>query len=85
MDELKIKTKLMRGILSKIIESSIKKKTGYKIKIRLNDVDVSINDNVAYVHLDANGEISVDEFKKFLRINGLEDWDFSLFLFVSRN
>lgn len=73
MDELKIKTKLMRGMLSKVIEMLIHKKTGYKIKIQLNDIDVSITDDVAHVHLNIDGDIDVNEFKKISRIIGLEE------------
>lgn len=73
MDELKIKTKLMRGMLSKVIEMLIRKKTGYKIKIQLNDIDVSITDDVAHVHLNVDGDIDVNEFKKISRIIGLEE------------
>lgn len=73
MDELKIKTKLMRGMLSKVIEMLIRKKTGYKIKIQVNDIDVSITDDVAHVHLNVDGDIDVNEFKKISRIIGLEE------------
>ena len=73
MDELKIKTKLMRGMLSKIIEMMINKKTGYKVKIQLNDIDVSITEDIAHIHLDVDGDVNANDLKKFSRIIGLED------------
>ena len=73
MDELKIKTKLMRGMLAKIIEMMINKKTGYKIKIQLNDIDVSITEDIAHIHLDVDGDVNANDLKKFSRIIGLED------------
>lgn len=73
MDEVRIKTKLMRGILSKLIEALIRKKTGYKVKVKLNDIDVVINESTAHIHLDIDGYINVDEFKKISQIIGLED------------
>ena len=73
MDELKIKTKLMRGMLSKVIEMLIHTKTEYKVKIQLNDVDVTINESVAHIHLDVDGDMSVNEFTKVQRILGTED------------
>lgn len=73
MDELKIKTKFMRGMLSKVLEMSIRTKTGYKVKIQLNDVDVSITEDIAHVRLDVSGDIATSEFKKFQRIIGLEE------------
>lgn len=73
MDELKIKTKLMRGMLSKAIEMIIRNKTGYKVKIQLNDIDVSITEDVAHIHLDVDGDLNANELKKFSRIIGLEE------------
>lgn len=73
MDELKIKTKLMRGMLSKVIEMLIRTKTGYKVKIQLNDIDVTITDDVAHIHLNVDGDINTNEFKKISRIIGLEE------------
>ncbi len=43
MDEMKVKlsTKFMRGIVSKLIARSIKKKYGCKVDIQLNELDIS--------------------------------------------
>lgn len=73
MDELKIKTKLMRGMLAKVLEMLIRNKTGYKVKIRLNDIDVTITEDVAHVHLDVDGDVNANDLKKFSRIVGLEE------------
>lgn len=73
MDEVKIKTKLMKNILSRLISTLIRKKTGYKVKVQLNDIDVVINDSTAHIHLDVDGDINIDEFKKISQIIGLED------------
>ncbi len=73
MDELKIKTKFMRNMLSKILETMLCKKTGYKVKIQLNAIQVSITEEKAHIHIDVDGEMNVDEFKKISRIIGLED------------
>lgn len=73
MDEVKIKTKLMKNILSRLISTLIRKKTGYKVKVQLNDIDVVINDSTAHIHLDVEGDINIDEFKKISQVIGLED------------
>lgn len=73
MDEVKIKTKLMKNILSRLISTLIRKKTGYKVKVQLNDIDAVINDSTAHIHLDVDGDINIDEFKKISQIIGLED------------
>lgn len=75
MDILKIKTKFMRTILSKVLEKLIQKKTGYKIKIQLNEVDVMITDDNAHVHLNVEGDMNVNELKKFTKLIDAEDGD----------
>lgn len=75
MDALKVKTKFMRSVLSKVIEKLIQKKTGYKVKIQLNEVDVNVTDNNAYIRLNVEGNMSVDELKKFMKMIGVEDGD----------
>lgn len=75
MDALKVKTKFMRSVLSKVIEKLIRKKTGYKVKIQLNEVDVSVTDNNAHIRLNVEGDMSIDELKKFMKVIGVEDGD----------
>ena len=42
MDELKmnLSSKFMRGIVTKIISKAVYKKTGYKVEIDLNNINV---------------------------------------------
>jgi hypothetical protein len=75
MDVLKIKTKFMRNVLSKIIETLIQKKTGYKVKIQLNDIDVAITDDNAHISLNVEADMNVNELKKITKIIGTEDRD----------
>lgn len=75
MDVLKVKTKFMRSMLSKVIEKLIRKKTGYKVKIQLNEVDVNVTDNNAHICLNVEGDMSIDELKKFMKVIGVEDGD----------
>lgn len=63
----------MRNMLSNILETVIRKKTGYKAKIQLNAIQVSITEEAAHIHIDVNGEMNVNEFKKISRIIELED------------
>ena len=67
MDEMKIKlsTKFMRNIVSKLIARTIYKKYGYKIDIQLNDLDVSVIDGETKVA--ANVEVKLDS-KEFMNI-----------------
>lgn len=72
MDELKIKSKLMRNLLTKAISKMIQKKYGYKIDIQLNDLDVSIVDGKAHLHTDIDLEIDNNEFMKIVKSIGLD-------------
>ena len=50
MDEMKLKlsTKFMRGIVSKLIARSIYKKYGYRVNVQLNDLDINRSVKVKY-------------------------------------
>ena len=75
MDVLKIKTKFMQNILSKIVETLIQKKTGYKIKIQLKDIDMTITEDNAHISLNAEADMSINELKKVTKIIESKDWD----------
>lgn len=75
MDILKIKTKIMRSILSRMIETWIQKKTGYNIKIQLKDIDASITNDNAHINLNTEIDININELKKFTKIINAEDQD----------
>lgn len=69
MDELKLNlsSKFMRGIVTKIISKAVYKKTGYKIEIDLNNINVEVVNGKAYIHVDADAEIDNDELMKIVK------------------
>ena len=73
MDELKLNlsSKFMRGIVTKIISKAVYKKTGYKIEIDLNNINVEVVNGKAYIHVDADAEIDNDELMKI--VNTIKD------------
>ena len=73
MDELKITSKIMTKIISKGIVMVIKKKLGYNIDIQVHEIRVIVNDGKAHVYLNAEGDVDINEFKKFTKSIGLED------------
>ena len=75
MDVLKIKTKFIQNILSKIIETLIQKKTGYKIKIQLKDIDMTITEDNAHISLNAEADMNINELKKVTKIIESKDLD----------
>ena len=73
MDELKITSKIMTKIISKGIAMVIKKKLGYNVEIQVHEIRVTVNDGKAHVYLNAEGDVDINEFKKFTKSIGLED------------
>ena len=69
MDELKlnISSKFMRGIVTKLISKAVYKKTGYKIGIELNNINVEVINGRAHIHINADAEIDNDELMKIVR------------------
>lgn len=69
MDELKmnLSSKFMRGIATKIISKAVYKKTGYKVEIDLNNINVEVVNGKAYIHVDADAAIDNDELMKIVK------------------
>jgi hypothetical protein len=74
MDEMKVKltTKFMRGIVSKLISKTIYKKCGYKVDIQLNGLDISVIDGETSVSANVELKLSSDEFIKLIKSVGLD-------------
>ncbi len=68
-DELKIKlgSSFMRGIVSKLIAKSIYKKYGYKVNIKLDDLDIWSIDGDTSIKVNAEIKMNSKEFKKFIK------------------
>ena len=73
MDELKITSKIMTKIISKGIAMVIKKKLGYNVDIQVHEIRATVNDGKVHVYLNAEGDVDINEFKKFTKSIGLED------------
>lgn len=75
MDEMKLKlsTKFMRNIAAKLIARTIYKKTGYKVNIQLNELDVNVVDGEMYISTSIEARVNSNEFVKIMQNIGLED------------
>lgn len=69
MDEMKLKltTKFMRGIVAKLIAKAIYKKTGCKVNIQLNDLDISIIDGETSINTNVEVKLNSNEFMKIMK------------------
>ena len=85
VDEMKMKlsTKFMKNVLSKLISKALYKKLGYKIDIRLNDINVEFIDGETNIHADVDLKLDKEEFTKIIKSSDL-DWagNGSFFLFA---
>lgn len=74
MDELKVKlsTRFMRNIVTKIIAKTIFKKFGYKVDIQLNKIEVEAIDGKVYLHVDVDAETTNEDFAKIIKSIGLD-------------
>lgn len=73
MDEMKLKlsTRFMRNVASKLIARFVYKKTGYKVNIHLDELDVSVIDGETKII--ANVELKMDS-KEFMKmVKSIED------------
>lgn len=69
MDGMKIESKFLTGVISKILERTIKRKLGYQTDIRVNAVNVTFTeDGNAHAHLDVDCGMSKDEFLNILKV-----------------
>lgn len=71
MDEMKIGSKFTTGIISKLVSMVIRKKLGYEVELKLNEVNATVIDGKTHVHLDVDAELDKDELMKILTSIGL--------------
>ena len=73
MDIMKISSKFTTSLLSKIVEKTLSKKLGYKIDIQINDIEATIDNGKAHVHVNIDAEMNSNDFTKVIKNIGL-DW-----------
>lgn len=69
MDEMKLtlSTKFMRNVVAKIIAKIVYKKTGYKVNIQLNELDINVIDGETHISTSVEAKLSSDEFIKIIK------------------
>lgn len=69
--KLNLTTKFMKGIVTKMIATTIRKKFGYNIDIQINEILVSTENGKIHLHADVVAETTNEEFVKILKSAGL--------------
>ena len=74
MDEMKLRlhTKFMRNVASKLIAKMIYKKTGYKVDIQLHDLDIEVVDGETKINTNVEVKLDSKEFRKIIKSAGLD-------------
>lgn len=74
MDELKLKlsTRLMRGMVAKLVSKAIYKKTGYNFDVQFNEIDIKTEDGKIRIHANVDADITNEEFVKIIKSIGLD-------------
>ena len=68
MDERRIGSKYLQGIISKIIKSVIRKRLGVEADVQFNDpITVSFDGENANVHVNLNATLSRNDLDKLLK------------------
>ena len=68
-DELRMRlgSSFMKGIVSKLIARSIYKKYGYKVTVRLDDLDIWSIDGDTSIKVNAELKMNSKEFKQLMK------------------
>lgn len=64
--KIKLSTKLMKDLLTKIVRKMIKKKYGCDVCIHLNDLNIELTDGRAYVHLNVDADMNQYDLMKVM-------------------
>ena len=74
MDEMRIKltTNFMKGIASKLIARSIKKKYGYKVNVDIKDLDIWSIDGDTSISTNVEIKMNSSEFNKLMKTIGMD-------------
>lgn len=70
MDIMKISSKFTTSLLSKVVGMALSKKLGYKIDVQINDIEATIDDGKAHVHVNMDAEMNSDELTKVIKTLG---------------
>lgn len=68
---MKIGSKFTTSIISKLVIMVIRKKLGYDVELKLNEVTATVIDGKTHVHLDVDAELEKDELVKIIKSIGL--------------
>lgn len=67
MDEMKIKSAFTKRLISRFVQSMLRKKLGHDIAIQFNRIDALVLNGKVYIRVDVDAEIEKDEILKITK------------------
>ena len=71
MDEMKIQSKFMTGLVSRIAKKAVRTKLGCEVDIQLNEFRTTVVDDRTHIHLDLDADLTKEELNKLLKTIGV--------------
>ena len=75
---MKIQSKFMTGLVSRIVKKVLRTKLGCEVDIQLNEFRTTVIDDKTHVHLDLDADLTKEELNKLLKTIGI--WEIEPFL-----
>ena len=63
---MKIQSKFMTGLVSRIVKKVLRTKLGCEVDIQLNEFRTTVIDDKTHVHLDLDADLTKEELNKLL-------------------
>lgn len=64
---MKIQSKFMTGLVSRIVKKVLRAKLGCEVDIQLNEFRTTVIDDKTHVHLDLDADLTKEELNKLLK------------------
>ena len=68
---MNIKSRFTSSIISKLVSLAIRKKLGYDIKLSFNEINLTIDEENAHVHLDVDADSEKGEILRLIKNIGM--------------
>ena len=65
--KLKLGSIIMKGVITGFLKKQIKNKFDAEVEIQINDLDVSVENGKAHLHIDIDGDLTGDELAKLIK------------------
>ncbi len=68
---MKISSKFLTGIVSKIIDKLVRKKLGVDVGVQINSVQATMQEGNTHLHLDVDADMKKEDLENLLKKAGI--------------